>query len=57
MKEVRAILNWKYEQNGDPLMDVASLLLPFMDIGNCTVQKPLQLICPGKSYKSSYYSH
>lgn len=47
MTEVQAILHWKYEENGDPVMDVASLLLPFMDIGNVTVEGPVQLLHQG----------
>ena len=39
--EVRAILNWKYEQNGDRLIDVASLLLVFLDIGSYGVSQRL----------------
>ena len=39
--EVRAILNWKYEQNGDRLIDVASLLLVFLDIGRYEVSQRL----------------
>ena len=37
MTEVRAILNWKYEKNGDGLIDIASLLLAFLDIGSYRV--------------------
>ena len=46
--EVRAILNWKYEQNGDRLIDVASLLLVFLDIGSYGVSVPQHLVYSGK---------
>ena len=48
MTEVCGILHWKYEKNGDPLMDVSSLLLPFMDIGSYDVEGPVQLVYTGK---------
>ena len=46
--EVRAILNWKYEKNGDTLIDVASLLLVFLDIGSYGVSKPQRIVYTGK---------
>ena len=46
--EVRAILNWKYEQNGDRLIDVASLLLVFLDIGSYGMSIPQRLVYTGK---------
>ena len=46
--EVRAILNWKYEQNGDGLIDVASLLLVFQDIGSYGASVPQRLVYNGK---------
>lgn len=48
MTEVRAILNWKYEKNGDPLIDVASLLLAFLDLGSYNVSVPPSLVYHGK---------
>ena len=48
MTEVRAILHWKYEKNGDPLMDVSSLLLPFMDIGSYTIEEPVDFVYSSK---------
>ena len=41
MTEVRAILNFKYEMNGDPIMDVASLLLFFKDKGNYSAKSEI----------------
>ena len=48
LTEIRAILNWKYEQNGDGLIDVASLLLAFLDIGSYGVSIPQHLVYSGK---------
>ena len=47
MTEVRGILNWKYEQNGDPLMDVASMLLAFLDLGSYNVSETPSLVYHG----------
>ena len=46
--EVRAILNWKYEWNGDRLIDVASLLLVFLNTGSYDVSIPQRLVYNGK---------
>ena len=46
--EVCAILNWKYEKNGDRLIDVASLLLVFLDIGSYGVSVLQRLVYTGK---------
>ena len=48
LKEVRAILNWKYEKNGDRLIDVASLLLSFLDKGRYSMSVPQQFTYAGK---------
>ena len=50
MTEVRAILNWRYEKNGDPLVDVASLLLAFLDLGSYNVSELPSLVYHGKHY-------
>ena len=47
LTEVRAILNWKYEPNGDGLIDVAALLLVFQDIGSYRVADQ-RIVYPGK---------
>ena len=48
LTEVRSILNWKYEKNGDTLIDVASLLLVFLDIGSYGMSIPQRLVYNGK---------
>ena len=48
LTEVRAILNWKHEMNGDMLIDVASLLLVFLGIRGYGVSKPQRLVYTGK---------
>ncbi len=50
--EVRAILNWKYEKNGDTLIDVASLLLVFLDIGGYGVS-----VLKGPDYTGKHNVH
>ena len=55
LTEVHAILNWKYEQNGDGLIDVASLLLAFLDIGRYGVSISQRFVYPGKHGQCAVY--
>lgn len=54
MTEVLAILNWKYEQNGDGLIDVASLILSFQDLGSYSVMAPQGIVDPGKHVLTTF---
>ena len=56
LTEVHAILNWKYEQNGDGLIDVASLLLAFLDIGSYGVSIPQSIVYPGKQSQCAVFT-
>ena len=61
--QVCAILNWKYEKYGDPLIDIASLLQVFLNLAGYSgysVSVKSSLVCEGKScklYTPTKYSH
>ena len=47
--KVKAVVNFKYARNGDPLVDVASLLMVFLKPGSRAMCAPVRLLVSGKS--------
>lgn len=54
LTEVVGILGWKFEGDGDGLIDLASLLITFKDPGNCKLVVLSQILYPGECYTTSF---